>query len=205
MLATANSAVAAVAADQGARRQGHPLPLPARRAGRHREVPRRPSRRAGLHRRHRQPSQRPRLHRPRPRRRRRPHVRDEVAAPASRPSAPCRREWHTSFVQARDGNPMKYGAIYPSLKGRTVLVTGGGSGIGEFDRRAFRRPGRRRSASSTSRRRSRRRSRRASKKKRQKVHFEPVDLTDIDALRAGDQARPEGARADHHPRQQRRP
>ena len=25
---------------------------------------------------------------------------------------------------------MKYGAIYPSLKGRTVLVTGGGSGIG---------------------------------------------------------------------------
>ncbi len=26
---------------------------------------------------------------------------------------------------------MKYGAIYPSLKGRTVLVTGGASGIGE--------------------------------------------------------------------------
>ena len=26
---------------------------------------------------------------------------------------------------------MQYGAIYPSLKGKTVLVTGGGSGIGE--------------------------------------------------------------------------
>jgi hypothetical protein len=37
----------------------------------------------------------------------------------------ARRHWH------KTGGDMKYGAIYPSLKGRTVLVTGGGSGIGE--------------------------------------------------------------------------
>ena len=43
MLATANSAVAAIAAAEGARRQGHPLRLPARRAGRHRALPARPS------------------------------------------------------------------------------------------------------------------------------------------------------------------
>ncbi len=38
---------------------------------------------------------------------------------------------HNENRSVRPGGDGKAGAIYPSLKGKTVLVTGGGSGIGE--------------------------------------------------------------------------
>jgi NAD(P)-dependent dehydrogenase (short-subunit alcohol dehydrogenase family) len=78
---------------------------------------------------------------------------------------------------------MKYGAIYPSLKGRTVLVTGGGSGIGEAVVRHFAAQGAKvgfidvKEAESKALAASIRR-------KRQKVQFEAADLTDIPALRS---------------------
>ncbi len=79
MLATGNSAVAAVSRHQGGGRAADQVRLPARGAGGRRPVPERPSRRADLHRRGRPAPQRPRLHRARPRRRRRPPLRDEVS------------------------------------------------------------------------------------------------------------------------------
>ena len=66
------------------RRQGHPLRLPARGAGRHPALQERPPGGAGVHRGDRQPPERPRLHRAGPRRRRRPDVRDEVTPPSDR-------------------------------------------------------------------------------------------------------------------------
>lgn len=77
---------------------------------------------------------------------------------------------------------MKYGAIYPSLKGRTVLVTGGGSGIGESIVTHFAAQGAKVGFLDIKEKESRALAARLSRKK-QKVHFEPVDLTDIDALK----------------------
>jgi D-xylose 1-dehydrogenase len=78
---------------------------------------------------------------------------------------------------------MKYGAIYPSLKGRTVLVTGGGSGIGESIVEHFAAQGSRVAFLDIKEKESRALAARL-KRKKQKVHFEFCDLTDVAALRA---------------------
>ena len=77
---------------------------------------------------------------------------------------------------------MKYGAIYPSLKGRTVLVTGGGSGIGESIVEHFAAQGSKVAFIDIRERESKALVARI-KRRRQKVHFEHCDLTDIAALR----------------------
>jgi NAD(P)-dependent dehydrogenase (short-subunit alcohol dehydrogenase family) len=77
---------------------------------------------------------------------------------------------------------MKYGAIYPSLKGRTVLVTGGGSGIGESIVEHFAAQGSKVGFVDIKEKESRALVKRLTRK-RQKVHFEPCDLTDIPALK----------------------
>jgi D-xylose 1-dehydrogenase len=77
---------------------------------------------------------------------------------------------------------MKYGAIYPSLKGRTVLVTGGGSGIGESIVEHFAAQGAKVAFIDIREKESRALVTRL-KRKRQKVHFEHCDLTDIAALK----------------------
>jgi NAD(P)-dependent dehydrogenase (short-subunit alcohol dehydrogenase family) len=78
---------------------------------------------------------------------------------------------------------MKYGAIYPSLKGRTVLVTGGGSGIGESIVTHFAAQGSKVGFIDIKEKESKALVARLTRKK-QKVHFEKADLTDIEALRA---------------------
>ena len=78
---------------------------------------------------------------------------------------------------------MKYGAIYPSLKGRTVLVTGGGSGIGEAIVRHFAAQGAKVGFIDIKDKESKALVA-AIRRKRQKAHFEHCDLTDIDAIKA---------------------
>jgi NAD(P)-dependent dehydrogenase (short-subunit alcohol dehydrogenase family) len=78
---------------------------------------------------------------------------------------------------------MKYGAIYPSLKGRTVLVTGGGSGIGESIVTHFAAQGSKVGFIDIKEKESKALEKKLQRKK-QKVHFERADLTDIEALRA---------------------
>jgi NAD(P)-dependent dehydrogenase (short-subunit alcohol dehydrogenase family) len=77
---------------------------------------------------------------------------------------------------------MKYGAIYPSLKGRTVLVTGGGSGIGESIVKHFAAQGCKVGFIDLKEKESKAVVA-AIRRKRQTVHFEQADLTDIDALK----------------------
>jgi NAD(P)-dependent dehydrogenase (short-subunit alcohol dehydrogenase family) len=77
----------------------------------------------------------------------------------------------------------KYGAIYPSLKGRTVLVTGGGSGIGESIVEHFAAQGSKVGFLDIAEKPSKALAARL-RRKRHAVHFEPCDLTDIAALRA---------------------
>ncbi|MBN8997203.1 MAG: SDR family oxidoreductase [Rhizobiales bacterium] len=77
---------------------------------------------------------------------------------------------------------MKYGAIYPSLKGRTVLVTGGGSGIGESIVRHFVAQGSKVGFIDLKEKESKKLVA-ALKKKKGKVHFEQADLTDIVAMK----------------------
>jgi len=79
---------------------------------------------------------------------------------------------------------MKFGAIYPSLKNRSVLVTGGGSGIGESIVEEFGRQGAKVTFFDILDKPSKELEARLTRKK-YKVHFEHVDLTDIEALRAG--------------------
>jgi NAD(P)-dependent dehydrogenase (short-subunit alcohol dehydrogenase family) len=76
---------------------------------------------------------------------------------------------------------MKYGAVYPSLRGRTVLVTGGGSGIGESIVAHFAAQGSKVGFIDINEKASKALAARLTRK-RQKVHFENADLTDIDAL-----------------------
>jgi NAD(P)-dependent dehydrogenase (short-subunit alcohol dehydrogenase family) len=76
---------------------------------------------------------------------------------------------------------MKYGAIYPSLKGRTVLVTGGASGIGEAIVEHFAAQGSKVGFLDINEKAGKALATRL-KRKRRVVRFEQCDLTDIPAV-----------------------
>ena len=76
------------------------------------------------------------------------------------------------------------GATYPDLESRSVLVTGGGSGIGEAIVRAFARQKSKVGFIDIKAEESRKLAAELNAEGA-KVHFEAVDLTDIAALRAG--------------------
>jgi NAD(P)-dependent dehydrogenase (short-subunit alcohol dehydrogenase family) len=78
---------------------------------------------------------------------------------------------------------MTAGAIYPDLANKTVIVTGGGSGIGEAIVRRFAAQGAKTAFIDIKETESRALAKELSAQDRQ-VHFEPADLTDIAALRA---------------------
>jgi D-xylose 1-dehydrogenase len=82
---------------------------------------------------------------------------------------------------------MKYGAVYPSLKGRTVLVTGGASGIGEAAVTHFAAQGSKVGFLDIDEKAGRALAAKLRRKK-QKVHFEHCDVTDIAALQAAIEA-----------------
>lgn len=77
---------------------------------------------------------------------------------------------------------MKYGAIYPSLEGQTVLVTGGGSGIGESIVRHFAAQGCKVGFIDIAEAPSRALVAALTGEGR-KVHFEKADVTDVAALK----------------------
>jgi D-xylose 1-dehydrogenase len=77
-----------------------------------------------------------------------------------------------------------HGAIYPDLEGKSVLVTGGGSGIGEAIVRAFARQKSKVGFLDIKEEASRRLAGEL-QAAGAAVHFEPCDVTDIKALRAG--------------------
>ena len=72
-------------------------------------------------------------------------------------------------------------AIYPSLRDKTVLITGGGSGIGEAITRAFLAQGARVGFLDYDRETSQRL---VDEMATDKLHFEFCDLRDIDQLKA---------------------
>lgn len=74
-------------------------------------------------------------------------------------------------------------AVYPSLKGKTVLVTGGGSGIGEAIVRHFAEQDARVGFIDVKEKESGALVK-SLVRKRRKVHFEHADLTDVEATRA---------------------
>jgi len=84
---------------------------------------------------------------------------------------------------AVEAKPRVYGAIYPSLKDRVVLITGGGSGIGEEIVEHFLQQGSRVAFIDIAAEASQALLARLAEEGHA-PHYENVDLTDVDALRA---------------------
>src|SRR5580704_5224783 len=78
---------------------------------------------------------------------------------------------------------MSTGAIYPDLANKTVIVTGGGSGIGEAIVRRFAAQGSKTAFIDIKQTESRALAEELAGGGH-RVHFEPADLTDIAALRS---------------------